>query len=51
MNGNRQLPYGGGWGGMGEEPLESPRDLGCGRISGLNVGGLSQNVQQWGYGT
>jgi hypothetical protein len=22
-------------------PLESPRDLGCGRLPGLNVGGLN----------
>ena len=31
--------------------LESPRDLGWGKLPGLSVGDLSQNVQQWGYGT
>ena len=30
------------------EPLESPRDLGKGRLPGLNVGDLSQDAQQWG---
>ena len=33
------------------ESLESPRDLGWGRLSGLNVGDLSSHAQQWGYGT
>jgi hypothetical protein len=41
MNGNIQL-YGEG----GGKPLESPRDLGYERLSGLNMGNLSQNAQQ-----
>jgi hypothetical protein len=32
--------------GMGK-PLESPRDLGCQRLPGLNGDDLSQNAQQW----
>ena len=36
--------------GLGE-PLESPRDLGCERLPGLNGDDLSQNAQQWGDGT
>jgi hypothetical protein len=33
------------------EPLESPRDLGYGRLPGLNGYDISQNAQQWGDGT
>jgi hypothetical protein len=36
-----------GW----RETLESPRDLGCERLTGLNENDLSQNAQQWGDGT
>ena len=31
--------------------VESPRDLGCERLPGLNGDDLSQNAQQWGEGT
>ena len=37
-------PCGGRW----EDPLESTRDSGGERLSGLNMGDLSQNAQQWG---
>ena len=46
VNGIRELP---GW--RVGEPLESPRDLGCERLPGLNGDDLSQNAQQWGDGT
>jgi hypothetical protein len=32
-------------------PLESPRDLGCKRLPGLNEDNINQNAQQWGDGT
>jgi hypothetical protein len=35
----------------GGEPLESPRDLGGKRLSGLNGGDLSQNAQHWREGS
>jgi hypothetical protein len=33
-----------------KKTLESPRDLGCERLTGLNGNDLSQNAQQWGDG-
>ena len=51
MVGNVQLPEVGGLVGWCGKPLESPRDLGGGRLPGLNVGDLSQNAQHWGDGT
>jgi hypothetical protein len=37
-------------GGVGHEggPLESPRNLGCERLPGLNGDDFSRNAQQWG---
>ena len=34
----------------GENSLESPRNLGCERLLGLNGDDISQNDQQWGDG-
>ena len=34
-----------------EEPLESLRNLGCERLSGLNGDDIRQSAQQWGDGT
>jgi hypothetical protein len=36
---------------MGGDPLESTRDLGYERLSGLSGGYLNQNAQYWGKGT
>jgi hypothetical protein len=36
---------------MGGGPLESTRDPGGERLSGLNGGDLSQNAQHWEKGT
>jgi hypothetical protein len=47
MNGNLQLPKC-KW--MGES-LGIPRDLGWGRLPGVNVSYLSQDVKQLGHGT